>query len=194
MLVDFDGPSADLQQLAQTFVQAVKIPPPNVTTVSALPPPSTAGGPKSNGDQPTLFDNVAVEEAAAQQPEAVPAAPKPQNGSKRRHKTPEIISDLDCATGGTPLADFVKEYEPKTQQALYLVIVKWLKEHKSIVEVSDRHIFTCYMFLRTPVPEDVGSGLRALNRKKFVEHGSASGFYKLTHIGESELLRMRNKE
>jgi hypothetical protein len=195
---EFDGLSSDFQQLVQVIGQAAKAPP-IILNPAALPAPNGPVGAlaapgKQNGEQPTLFDNVSTE-APAQVGLEVPAAqPKPQNGTKRKPKTMEIIPELDCNSGDKPLADFLKGYEPKDHQARYLAIVKWLKDHKGILEVSDRHIYTCYMFLKIGVPDDVGSALRALKGRNLLERGSGAGLYKIGHIGESHLLDMSPKE
>lgn len=106
MLVDFDGSSADLQQLAHTFASAVKMPQPIIMTAPpalpgvATPPTSTiANPPQQNGHTP-LFDGIHPTEPDGAAPEVIiPPASKSQGAAKRKLKTPSIISDLEFNDG-----------------------------------------------------------------------------------------------
>jgi len=115
VLVDFEGPSGDLQQLAQTFANAVKIPQPVVVNLPPQDPMRTIIGSaeaKGNG-APSLDATPAAEVAATPAQEEVentsPSA-KPQNGTKKkRYKTPSVIEDLDLTSGSKPFKEYMEE-------------------------------------------------------------------------------------
>jgi hypothetical protein len=199
MLVDFDGPSADLQQLAQTFAHAVKASPP---VVVALPPPvngpvvATATPAQQNANTPGLFDEVPDAEVVQANTEEKPAASKTQNGTKRKYKskTPSVISDLEFSSGAKSLKDYIQEQAPTEHTKRYLAITQWLKEFRGITEVGANHIYSCYRDLGMTVPDDITRPLRKLRSQGWVEKGSAPSTFKIMHVGEGKLIQAPAKE
>src|SRR5262249_55124050 len=151
IMVDFDGTSSDLQQLAHTFANAVKAPQP----VVALSPPLN-GNPAALPQPKPDEQRSLLDEPADAEPEAEPAAApahKAQNGArKKRHRTPNPISDLDLSGGPKPFKEYYEEHAPKDHSKRYLVIAQWLKEYRNIAEIDLDHIYTCYRFLSMVVP------------------------------------------
>jgi hypothetical protein len=160
----------------------------------ALPAPaqpaSIAAG--KNGAAPDLFEALPTEEDSDPEPE--PPTTKPSNGTKRKLKTPNLISDLDFNSGLKPFKEYIAEINPQDHLRRYLAITQWLKEHHRIAEVGADHVYTCYRFLNLPVPDDMTVAFRNLKRLAWVEKGSTRGMYKITHIGENQLTEARKKE
>jgi hypothetical protein len=197
MLVDFEGTSSDLQQLAQTFANAVKATQPVVGTL-LVPPSSGAAVPalsnRQNGEGPGLFDIIEAGEPAVAAPAQAPAA-KPQNGSKKKKlRTPNPISDLDLTSGPKPFKEYYEEHAPKDHSKRYLVVAHWLREYRNIAEVGADHVYTCYRFLGMAVPDDVLSVFRGLKKQAWVEAGSSPGTFRINHIGENQLTQAKGTE
>src|SRR4051812_43932152 len=84
-VVDYDGPSSALQQLAQALGNAVKVPEQVVVSLPALAATGAALPARRNDEVPGLFDQIDAAEAnGPEAPAAPPAVAKPQNGAKRR--------------------------------------------------------------------------------------------------------------
>jgi hypothetical protein len=194
MLVDLEGTSQDLQQIAQAFAHAVKASHPAVVQMPALPAPQEPApmralnsAAEANGHgAATLNGEVATEPAPAPADTASPS--KPQNGSKRKLRTPVLISELEFTSGPKTFQAYIEEQAPKDHSKRYLAIAYWLRQFRSIAEISIDHVYTCYRALGLGVPDDVGGVLRGLKRQAWMETGSAKGFFKLTHIGENQLI------
>jgi hypothetical protein len=192
MLVAFDGSSSDLQQLASTFASAVRSQQPIVT---ALPAPAMPNVPALANATPQVVSqnghqaNVVAEEIQTiVHPEGAGDSPtKPPSGTKRKFRTPSIISTLDFTSGRKSLKTYIDEQAPEEHSKRYLAIVQWLKEHRNIGEVGADHIYTCYRALGLTVPDDVLGVLRAIKKQGWVEKGAVSGTYKITHVGEGQL-------
>ena len=189
IMVDFDGTSSDLQQLAQTFANAVKAP---QSVVVTLPAPQQNGHPPAlphaqPAEQPGLFDEVEAAEQGAE-----PAAPvaRPQNGTKKKPKlrTPVVLTDLNLTDGDKPFEKYVEEQTPRKHSKRYLVIAQWLKECRNITEVGADHVYTCYRHLSLSVPDDVLSVFRAMKKQGWVTEGSEPGMFKINHIGKKQLI------
>jgi hypothetical protein len=187
MLVDFDGSSSDVQLLAQTFANAVKAPqqivmnaPPAIGNGSISANPALAGN-------PAVADVVVTPDQVEATSEARLAPSKPQNGSRRKLKTPSVISGLEFTSGAKSLKDYIQEQSPDGHSKRYLAVMQWLKEHRTIGEVGADHIYTCYRALGLTVPDDVLSVLRSLKKQAWVEAGTARGTFRITHIGEGQL-------
>ncbi len=193
IVVDFDGSSNDLHQLAGAIANAVKPPQPVVLTLPA-PAAQPALTHRLNGEQPGLFDQHAdAGEIEHVQSDAEPVAIKPTDGArkKRRLRTPVAI-DLDLTTGPKPFKEYFEEMAPKSDSRRYLVIAQWLKEYRSIAEIGADHVYTCYRFVGMSVPEDLLRVFRGLKKQAWVDSGSGPGLFKINHIGENHLTK--NKE
>lgn len=192
MLVDFDGSSDDLQQLAQTFAQAVKVPQPilvSAPTPAALPAPTPFGGNNRVLDQQA---EPPVEVEDSNPPEVVNGVTtdpgmKPR---RRKYKTPAVIPDLEFASGEMPLKRYIDEQAPEENSKRYLAIAYWLKEYRDYEEIGADHIYTCYRALGLNVPDDVLSVFRGLKKQGWVIEGSQKGLFKINHIGEGQLKKV----
>jgi hypothetical protein len=206
VLLDLDGTTNDIQTLAQSIVQAVKSNQPIMAParpVQALPPTAPTNGVKPTVVAPTLFDGVNEED----EPEAegvevvVPTAPPtlqngsngPKNGSKKKMRTPQLVSTLEFTSGEKTLTDYLNEVKPGGNSKRYLAITQWLHKYRGIAEVSGDHIYTAFRFLEMNVPKDVLSVFRALKAQEWVEPGKETGTFKVTHIGENQLNKAKGK-
>ena len=191
---EVEGSTTEIQQLIQSFANATRSPqqvliyPQPLPAAPAAPalPPAAAPAP-----QPGLFDEVPVAEPEAGAAAAPASPPKPSNGTKKKLRTPQLVSDLEFADGPKSLADFIKEIDPKEHSKRYLAIAYWLRQYRNLSEVGGDHIYTCYRALGLNVPKDVGSILRALKSQEWLEPGTKAGFYKVTHIGENQLTKAK---
>ena len=173
VMVEFEGNSGDLQQLAQTLANAVR-PQQIVMNLSAAPaapaaitPPAVANGTPANGQARDLFADVhdaePVTDPAAEP--APPAAPKPQNGAKKKaSKTPTVIENIDFTGQPQPFKEFMAALGVEDHGRRYLGITQWFKEHRGTAEIGADHIYTCYKFLNLPVPEDLTVAFRNLRQ------------------------------
>lgn len=196
MLVDFDGSSDDLQQLAHTFAQAVKIPQPIL--VAPAPPiplnghvaPGVHGKPLEQAEeaQETLIDPTEAEPAAVDTAER--GNSKPSGGTKRKYKSPEVIADLEFTSGSMPLKQYMDEQAPEEHSKRYLAIAFWLKEYRSYQEIGADHVYSCYRALGLNVPDDVLSVFRGLKKRGWVVEGTEKGLFKINHIGEGQLKKV----
>lgn len=198
MLVDFDGSSGDLHQLAQTFAHAVRLPQPGTRTIASPPPGNGALPPvqqrpteESNG----LFDDLPDPDIIETTVEEGAPADKPANGTKRKKlRTPVVVSTLDLTKGPVSFDDFIKDQDPKKHSKRYLAITQWLKQYGGLAEIGADHVYTCYRHLGLNVPKDVLSIFRGLKTQGWVEEGSEPGLFKITHVGENHLLKSKGKE
>jgi hypothetical protein len=191
ILVDFDGTSSDMHQLAQTFAAAVKAPPQNVLVMN--PPAHQNGAPPAIEVAPAPLNGANGVHADSHEDVndivfTAPAPNKPQNGStKKKLKTPSVISSLEFTTGPKPFKEYFQEQAPDEHSKRYLVCVQWLKEFRGIAEVGADHIYSCYRAVGLTVPDDVLSVFRGLKKQAWVENGEKRGLFKITHIGEGQL-------
>lgn len=187
--VDFDGPADQLQQLVQTFAQAVKAPQQIFVTApssAVLPAPTPFGGHNRVLEQPV---EPLAEVPAPTPPEIAngvtsDSGPKPR---RRRYKTPLVIPDLEFTSGEMPLKRYIDEQAPEENSKRYLAIAFWLKEYRNYEEIGADHIYTCYRALGLNVPGDVLSVFRGLKKQGWVIEGSQKGSFKINHIGEGQL-------
>lgn len=190
--VDFDGPADQLQQLVQTFAQAVKAPQQIFVTApapAALPAPSPFGGDSRVLEQPGEITAV-VEDGHPPQAvngSATEAGTKPR---RRKYKTPSVIPDLEFTGGPMPLQRYIDVQAPEENSKRYLAIAFWLKEYRNYEEIGADHIYTCYRALGLNVPDDVLSVFRGLKKRGWVIEGSQQGLFKINHIGEGQLKKV----
>jgi len=191
MLVDVDGTSADVQQLAQIFAGAVKAAP-QAAMIHAPLFAANLPGPSAVAQTANPQDGQATGEAGPVellQPaaERVTAVPRTQNG-KKKLRTPKLVSNLEFTSGDMPLKQFWNEHGDPTQDSKrYLVVAQWLKRYRSIEEVGADHVYTAYRAMNLTIPSDVLSVFRSLKRQAWVEAGSKKGSFRITHVGENRL-------
>lgn len=188
VLVEGEVAPGELQMFAQTFAAALKPPQQQngvqahqaaITTPPALPRPQV--------EQPSLFDEGPAEDEVPE-PGSLPAA-KSHTGVKKKLRTPQLVSELEFTSGPKSLEEYIHEIDPKEHSRRYLALTYWLRQYRNCPEVSGDHIYSCYRALGLHVPRDVGSVFRALKRQEWVEPGSKTGCYKITHIGENLLTK-----
>jgi hypothetical protein len=190
IMVDFDGTSSDMHQLAQTFAAAVKAPTQNFVMMSPAnrngmtPPIQLAEAPlNGSGDAPETPSDEEVVQLLTP-----PPALKPQgNPGKRKLRTPVMVSALEFTGGPVPFKAYCEDQAPEEHSKRYLVCAQWLKEYRNIVEVSADHIYTCYRAVGMNVPADVLCTLRGLKKQGWVQNGSKRGLFRITHVGEGQL-------
>jgi hypothetical protein len=202
VMVEFEGASGDLQQLAQTLANAVRpqqivMPIQAPSAQAALPAPPAING-AAIGQPRDLFteysDAEEVLESDASLPEARPSTPKVTSSVRRKPKTPELIEDIDFTSDPKPFKQFLQELGVEDHGRRYLGIAQWFKEHRQIAEIGADHIYTCYKFLAIAVPEDVTAAFRAMKKKGAVAQGSSRGMYRITHVGENMLTEARKQD
>ena len=189
VLCEVEGSSQEIQNAAQAFAQVMKssqptvvyLPPPQ-ESVRALPP---AAQPNGHAAAPP---NEAVPEPVPAPAEATAPQSRPQNGGKKKFRTPVLVPNLETTSGPKSLQAYIEEQAPKDHSKRYLAIAYWLRQYRNASEINTDHVFTCYRALKLNVPHDVGSVLRKLKVQAWMETGSARGMFKLTHIGENQLI------
>lgn len=190
--VDFDGPADQLQQLVQTFAQAVKAPQQIFVTTpapAALPAPTPFSGGNRVLEQAAEVAAVVVDAPPAETVNgaATEAGAKPR---RRKYKTPAVIADLEFTGGPMPLQRYIDEQAPEENSKRYLAIAFWLKEYRGYEEIGADHIYTCYRALGLNVPGDVLGVFRKLKGQGWVVEGSQKGLFKINHIGEGQLKKV----
>src|SRR5262245_56469905 len=115
MLVDVEGSSQDLKEIAQALAQGLKTSQPAMTAMPALPAPQgatrfipSAGGEPNGNGAATLNGGASLEPVPAEAEVEVPPS-KPQSVAKRKFKTPTLISSLEFTSGEKPFQDYMDE-------------------------------------------------------------------------------------
>jgi hypothetical protein len=191
------GGSNALQEAVRTFANTLTRSQP---TRAVLPAPATPSRrvPAANDpepveeQQPSLFGRDAASDVDVDATAEEVGTPRPARPRVvKARPIPEIIADLDVTTGEVPLAAFIEKKNPETVFEKYLVIAYWLREYRSIPSVTVNHMFTCYRGLKWTPPNDPGSALRDLSKKKRqLMTGDGNGNYTLTILGSNEVERM----
>lgn len=134
-------------------------------------------------------DSVQVEAEQAE-PETEPEYTAPEEGGNEVHKPskprkytqPKFLSDLELTAGQETFKDYAGKKDPKSDNQKYLIIARWLQQHKNIDTVTIDHIFTCFQAMKWPSQKDIGQPLRFMtkNNSYFLKNGKG---WKLTHVG-----------
>jgi len=116
VLVEGEVAPGELQMFAQTLAAAIRQPPQTsqVPSNGAITAP-----PKPQAEQPDLFNDIEPEIEAEPEGES-PLPPKPQNGSKKKLRTPQLVSGLEFKSGEKSLEDYIREIDPKEHSKRYL--------------------------------------------------------------------------
>jgi hypothetical protein len=115
-------------------------------------------------------------------------------GVKRKVRSPKIVETIDLEAGDMPFSEFVEHTDPQTQMEKVLVAVAWYKEYGGIPEATVDHVYTCFKLMNwTDMPKDFGVPLSDLQRKKGFLSKGARGAWKLNHIGDNEVQKMKER-
>ena len=125
--------------------------------------------------------------------EAIPVSTKPKGSKAAAPRQPQPL-ELDLISGDVPLKTFLEQKNPTSDIKRYLAIAYWLKQYRSINEITMDHAYTCYRHMGSGwnVPKDAGIPLRQMKQKRYgwMSSGSAPGSYAINHLGENEVNNM----
>ena len=158
----------------------------NVVVSSIKEPTAFLAAPSPNG----IADESTVDTVVTKEADSVPSSPKaPRHGGQPR--SPQVL-DLDMTSGKIPLKAFCEAKNPTTEHQKYLVIAAWLKENRSIAEVTMDHIHTGYRHMGWHTPSDASAALRQMKQSKYgyFRKGTGKGAYTLIHTGENVVSQM----
>lgn len=106
-------------------------------------------------------------------------------------KTPSLLKDFDPDSGNVSFKDFVKQKNPSTIQAKYLVVAGWFKDQSSVDEITTSHIFTCFKLMDWVPPDDMAQTFRNIKKtRQYFENGSQNGHWKISILGLNALAKM----
>lgn len=122
-------------------------------------------------------------------------AVKPASAPKRTKKVQsyDILDDIRFDKTPTTLVDFVARYELKSDLKRYLAIASWFKDELKLSEISVRHWYTAFKFLRWTIPNDPAQPIRDLRANKSLSKGTGVGHAYINHIGENVLANVLKK-
>jgi hypothetical protein len=125
--------------------------------------------------------------------EATSVGTKPKTGKAPTPRQPQPI-ELDLITGEVPLKAFLEKKNPTSDVKRYLSIAYWLREYRSINEITMDYAYTCYRHMGTGwnVPKDASSPFRQMKKKQYgwMASGSTPGSFAINHLGENEVNNM----
>jgi hypothetical protein len=129
-------------------------------------------------------------EAENAEPEAVPeytvpadvTSDSPKATKPRKYTQPKFLSDLDMTDGQESFKDYAATKDPKSDNQKYLIVARWLQQHKNIDTVTIDHIFTCFQAMKWPSQKDIGQPLRFMTKNNSYFQKNGKG-WKLTHVG-----------
>jgi len=122
--------------------------------------------------------------------ETEPEYPAPEDASGESHKAnkprkytqPKFLSDLELTAGQDSFKNYAATKDPKSDNQKYLIIARWLQQHKNIDTVTIDHIFTCFQAMKWPSQKDIGQPLRFMTKNNSYFEKNGKG-WKLTHVG-----------
>lgn len=191
-----DALADGLRSLANALSQTSAAPRP-VRTLNPVRSTSAAAEPASPQEE-LPFSNAADpgESTEAEVPREATEGPIADVDRARRRyapRTPNILSDVDLASGQMPLKTFAEQKSPSETLDRYAVIAAWFKAHRNLDEVTADHMYTCFKFLGWPSPDDVGQPLRDLkSKKRWFDKGTGKGGYKINIIGMNAVDKMND--
>lgn len=100
----------------------------------------------------------------------------------RKYTQPKFLSDLELTAGQESFKNYAATKDPKSDNQKYLIIARWLQQHKNIDAVTIDHIFTCFQAMKWPSQKDVGQPLRFMTKNNSYFEKNGKG-WKLTHVG-----------
>lgn len=183
VVFELEGSNETLQESMRTIASALQPRPPAHARLPVSP--ANGGNRKSHNfgaAQPALdYDAIDVES----EPETKHESRKSSNKA-RVYPTPKII-ELDLESSDVPFKAFWKQKNPIEQSKRYLVIAAWLHLYRSIDDVTDDHIYTCYRTMGLNVPKDVSGPLRKMKQAGWFGSGKSKGSFAINHVGLGEV-------
>lgn len=110
---------------------------------------------------------------------------------KRNYPKPNFMDELDTKSP-MPLKEFCEAHNTGKLNRKYLVIARWLKEHRGITDITIHHVFTCFRTLGWNTPEDVTQPMRSMKKQAWFAAGQSAGTYRLTNAGYDEADKHRH--
>jgi hypothetical protein len=155
-------------------------------TTQRLPAPAALRAPEANGLQTEPEGEFEQDEEVV---DVTAATPRPR-APRKVPKAPNII-DIEM-TNDVSFASFAQGKDAGSQHKKYLICAAWLKEHRNIDAVSDKHIYTCFRSIgwSTNIP-DFAQPLRELKSRKFFAQPE-KGLYAINHIGLDYVKKLCN--
>jgi hypothetical protein len=167
----------NIRVIANTLTRALTPPPTRV-----VPAQLTSGNGAGNG-MATDYANEAEQYEDVIDTEVIDSPKKPKKTGNRQVTTPKVL-ELDLESGPVPVKTFIEQKNPAGDNKRYLAIAYWLKEHRSISEVTMHHVHTCYRRMGWNTPKDASQPLRAMKQQGWMNNGSVRGAYAINHVGE----------
>lgn len=131
-----------------------------------------------------LDDNIENEWRLGQNSKSTQALP---NVKSIKHKQPRLVSNL-CLNpdGKESLTEFMAKYNyGKSNPRIILLFAYYLIKISGENEVTQDHIFTCYRFTNTPLPNNLYQTIAdSMRRQKWLENQSN---IRITNIGYNEV-------
>lgn len=184
IMLDAELPDGDLTQITSAIQNALR----PTGTGQRLVASQTSPAAPANGKAPELEPDVVEndhEESVSDAPDVAPAA---RNSGPRKYRTPKAVR-LDL-NGDPSFEDYAASKNPTSDQMRYLVAAAWLKQHRSLEQITMDHVYTCFRVMKWPSGiEDFDAPLRALKRRQLLEK-AGKGAYSINHLGLNEVDKM----
>lgn len=182
---DMEGGSAALHESLRAIAGAIN----RGAKPAALPMTSKPGAQALTAGDAQDPEEAETDDGLTEElPEADQREQNRANGAPKKLRTPQIV-DLDLKTA-PGLKEYCDKLQPEGDNKRYLAIVAYLRQHRTVREVTMDHVYTCYRHMGWNVPRDVSSPLRGLKKSGWLDKGEAKGAYALNHIGENEIEKM----
>jgi hypothetical protein len=184
LVFELEGSDETLQESLRTVANALGR---TINASSYLPPVYAERAKDSVREDSQLAAETPQDELFADEDKVLDA---PKKEKKRRvARIPQVV-DINLDSGSIVFEKFVEQKAPDSDQTKYLVITYWLKEYAGIVEIGSDHAYTCYRRMKWKIPTDPGQPFRGLKKLSYVKSGTTPASFILTHIGETEVVKM----
>ena len=130
-------------------------------------------------------------------PEKVELKPTDEKTRRRRASQPIEAVDIDLSAGDSyhSLIDFYNEKKPKSFIEKTTLFTYYLKENKSIDEITPSHLITCYRAVGSILPKNLPQTILDAKQKGLMTGDSGTALAKISNIGinliEHELPRTK---
>ncbi|WP_439473700.1 hypothetical protein [Algoriphagus formosus] len=135
-------------------------------------------------------DPEVVNQSSSVSKEPKISKPKSKTTSTRSNKSGSsqsysLVTSLNLVSAGSKsLKDFFAEYDAKNNFDYNIIILYYLKNELTDIEVSVNHIYTCYKHLGLKVPNITQSLRDTKNRKGWIDTSNSDDL-KVTIAGEN---------
>lgn len=180
IMVDAELPDGDLTQISQAIQNALK---PQVVALPRAASNQFSTPAASAIQSQDSVDSDEIDATGGDEGEpAAPARASTRVAKPRPVRTPKVLDNLDMDTEPSFLS-FVAGKKITSDRRRYLLAALWLKQHRSVSEVTVDHIYTCYRWAKWPVDiPDFGGTLRKLASIQHMKK-KGKGKYEITHLG-----------